>query len=739
VLALFPAANQGQAVTAQPVYEVAPTNVNNDNQYVARLDPQLPNSNANHLQLSFFNDRFTEDFPAGPFPQLGDNLYTFLDVSGAVAWTHNFSPTLLNEVQGSYLRTAWNPGPGKDVPSGPNWAQLGSQLPVNSVPGIPQNTPCFGPPFCVPVINRTVAKTNTYEVKDTLHWATGGHTLRFGGQFDRVQWTNDSFAIPQALVGFDGAFTTSPIADFLLGIPDVIVYTGGNGGIIERHWQPGFSLFTQDDWRVKSNLTVTLGLRYEPMIFAREYGGVAVKFQPDVQSVVFHGAPQGLTFPGDPGFQNGRLAATNWNGWQPRVGIAWDPFKDGKTSIHAGAGMYHQQPQDQGYDYVFPPFISFNVVTSATVGRQALIRNGIADPLKGALSPFANEQLTAYSPASQRDAFPWSTFEPIAGFVGYLPGQTPYPTTFQWNLSVQRQITHSSSVQASYVGSRGYHDYTSGIANPIVSHSTVTGQQTYLYQSRGLGNLGALTASGENKYNSLQVTFVQRYSHGLSLNANYTVQKNLGISCPRGLGGIASQICSINPLDPHLDYGITEFDIPQRFVSSFVWDEPWYKSTRGLAGQVLGGWEMVGIYSAQGGTPVTIAGGADKNLTTDLEDRANLVPGQHIHACPGGCTTGLGGYYFNPNAFSPNSPGTAGNSALGILRNPGTWALDMGVFKNFKVVEGQTLQFRSEFFNAFNHPNLSGPDININDPQNFGRLTGKSGVRIIELGLKYNF
>jgi hypothetical protein len=729
---LIPAGNATDPVTGVPLFLSTPAIPNDDNQYLARIDHQL--SNRDQLFGRFFWDRQAVDSLAGNIPALADWKIVYTNVNQVINWGHTFSPNMYNQFSFAYLRAIWDKSP--KVTGSVSWASLGANIPPSGLNPAQTNIQVGGF-FQIGAGETTITGTNTYQIQDFVSYSRARHTVRFGAEVTRIQTTTDSCPICDGLGVFSGQVTQNPFADFLLGQPGQFLQFAN---VQQRRWQPNVSAFIQDDLQVRSNLTLNLGLRYQPLIFPSEYGGEATRFRPGKQSTIFPTAPKGIIFVGDAGFENGRLTDNQLAVLEPRIGLAWDPFRDHKSSVRAGFGMYHTQNQMQGFDYVAAPF-SLPIVFNVPVG-------GIADPYSGKTIDPTLFNKSKFSPESERINYPFDEFGTYScsAFCGF-PAHMPVPTSLQWNLTLQREIVKDTVLGVSYIGTHGYNEWNFLELNPAIfvpGNDPSTGEPLSTsgnVDSRrltypGFGALDEQRPVGTNDYHGVQFSVEHRYTKGFAVQANYTIAKNLSIA---RVFNVANQTGPVNPFDPRHDRGPSQFDIPQRFVASVIWELPWYRNQSGAVGHVLGGWEVTAIPSVQGGVPLTIGCPCDNSRTGLGIDRADLVPGQDPNAVPGGRIKALGNLWFNPNAFQPNAVGTFGNSARGVLRGPGSGNVDFGFYKNIRISESHALQFRSEWYNGFNHPNFNGPNTNIFDKVNFGRLTSKGGVRVIEFALKYSF
>ncbi len=561
----------------------------------------------------------------------------------------------------------------------------------------------------------------TYGLSDSLSKTKGNHSLAFGVDAWH-QFAQETTNYPSnPIVSFNGSYTGFGLSDFLLG--DVSTFTQGAGEIASvSGWQLG--LYAQDQWKVKSNLTLTLGLRWDPNLAPEAYGGRGSAFHPGQQSAVFPNAPLGMVFPGDPGVSKS-LMPTTYNYYEPRIGIAYQPKAFPHTSIRAGFGIFTAPL----------PYSAYNHTADIAPFSPTYVLNGSpANPVS-----FAN---------------PWATFSGTGGVspfppfasLSYRPAQnSPIPTPVQlgalfsnnfklgmtqsWNLSIDQQIGNTWAVHLAYVGSESYHQSVILDQNPGYNNVRTT------YPSF----TGILTDSsvGTASYNSFQAGVEKRFSHGLQFQSNYTYSKTIDTA---STGNISFANGLPDPNNLNFSRGISDLDFPNIWITNFTYTTPALHNWNPVLRQILGEWGLSGIWTFQSGRPFTINGGNGNNNSGALQygDRAD-VTGQPLDVQQGGKQQWLN-QYFNPAAFAINAPGTFGTSGRNILRGPRYDSVDFAFLKNWTIRERFSLQFRWELFNALNHTSFNTP---VNDPSssNFGQITsiGPIAPRVMQGALKLSF
>jgi hypothetical protein len=657
---------------------------------------------------------------------------------------HIFSPNVLNDARFTFSRVN-----GRQVPPS-NSRQLGD---LGSNVYQPDNAPkviegvsvtglfSFGDHAFGGFVR------NNYVWYDDAKIVHGRHSIGFGGLIQRAQLDVDNNFKRFGSFTFSGDSTGYALADFFLG--SVRSFSQGSGEF-QNDRNTFVNLYVQDSIRLSRRFTLSLGLRYEPYSPWEEIHGRLELFRPDDfaakrVSTQYVNAPIGLTFPADSGFP-ARGTTGDHNNFAPRLGFAWDAFGDHRTSIRGGAGAFYdsrvisQLTQNTVDNNPFSPSLS---LTSPA--------GPFSDPYRGLAvhPPFP-------FPAPKDFVFPLPisvlTFDPSTAFV--------VPVTYNWNLTVERQLAPDWLLRTAYVGSRGLHLRRDEQLNPVLytpGAPTPYGNPSLAANSRrlfmpGLASIGMETQTGTQKYHSLQVTLERRFSKGLTVLASYTWSKSLDDLPPsqtlqaNGAGSFSEPIYVTG--FSRFEYGPSVFDRTHRFVVSYVWQAPRLKGSPWYLKQTVGGWQLSGILTAQTGDAFTVYAGTDRSATNG-KDRAVVTSDLHGgDACLGAlnCRT-----WFNPSAFAPPLPAVGtptdqyaaypfkyGNAGKDSVRGPGFFNWDIGLAKDFPLSEALTLQFRGEFFNAFNHVNYGDP-VSIISSAGFGSIRSASDPRIGQLALKLRF
>jgi hypothetical protein len=299
----------------------------------------------------------------------------------------------------------------------------------------------------------------------------------------------------------------------------------------------------------------------------------------------------------------------------------------------------------------------------------------------------------------------------------------------QWNLSVQQQLFSDWILTVAYAGSTGNHLFIQNQLNPTVFGKTGPNANARRLYAPNYSSIVDYLSVGNSSYNGLQVSANKRFHHGLTILMNYTWSKSIDQGSNDGDS-------PANPFNIRADRGVSNFNLPHKFVGSFIWHLPGAAIHNALARTVAGGWELNGIFNFQSGGPFTVTSGVDNSQSAVGADRANLVGDPHL---PGGRSTAETiAQYFNKAAFTVNTVGTFGNAGRNILRGPGNRNIDFGMVKTFAIHERYKAQFRAEAFNLFNHPNFNNPNANVS-AATFGTITGAGAPRVLQLALKAVF
>jgi hypothetical protein len=581
-------------------------------------------------------------------------------------------------------------------------------------------------------------RRSTWGLSDQLNKTLKKHTLSAGIDF-RKQFSKEDCEYPVApIIGFSGQYTGSGLADFLLGYASSFEQGGGEIADI-LGWE--FGAFVQEQYRVKPNLTVTMGLRWDPYLPLASALGRGGAFIPGQQSTMYPNAPLGVNFPGDKGV-SASLMPNSYGYYQPRVGLNWQPSFSPHTAIRAGFGLFTGPMvySDMNHAANMAPFSPTFTFSGGTTPDSYI-------PLQ---TPYSASQGPGPNPFPP---FASITTKPATNTAFATPMQlsavfaTNYrnATTESWSLSIEQQLMQNLALHVAYVGSESYHLTTVVDQNAGVYANS--GARPYA--SVGLGQILTDESVGNSSYHSLQASIDKRMSHGFQVHSNFTWSKVLDESAEGNISEGGSYPGITNPFNLKANKGISDLNMPLISTSNFTYTSPSLRSHSGVLRNVLGAWGLSSIYTLESGRPFgVVAGGAGNNSESQqFHDRADVVPGVSPAVHHGSRAQWLQ-QYINPAAFTDNAPGTFGNSGRNLFRGPRINSADTAITKNWTVQERYGLQFRWEMFNTFNHTSFASPtnsgitgdDINLST-SNFGQITsvGEVAPRVMQGALKLTF
>ena len=615
--------------------------------------------------------------------------------------THVFDPSFTNAVRVGYNRTRAQLGlPVQSL------NPLGSDHSLGVLPGL------YSPSITGTSLtnmtgeffggNSTRIGYNSFQYYDDAFLVRGAHSLKFGFAAERLQDNITSNVVGKS----NGSFAFSGLKNFLTNVPQSIGPANLLSNIEAAERQTFFGLYLQDDWRVRSNLTLNLGVRYQPVRLSTDANnnlGVLTNFANGVTVPVQHPWPTNQSL----------------RNVSPQFGFSWDPFHDGKTAVRGGFGIFDVLP-------ILPQWgISATLTYPFSLGAGT-----VTNPPAGSF-PAGAATFVAANPLTRSNRF----FE-----------QNPHRNyAMNWNLNIQRQITSSLTATVGYVASHTVHqsDYAddSNIVQPTLTSAG------YLWPfpvgsghvlNPNSGQIRAIFWDGSARYESLQAQLVKRMSHGVQAQVSYTWGKCIDFGSSAAVPDpFQNSMTSLMYFNRQSRYGLCDYNIAQNLVLNYVWNLPQPKFGGAAVEHILGGWEVGGLLSVSSGEPtsVTIAGdplgqkGADPS-----DDYPDRVPGP---ACKNPVTGNVNSY-FKLSCFTPpvapasfaamckpaaasiaaTIPNTCmnlfGNAGRNTIIGPGFVNFDASLFKNIpitRISEAFNVQLRAEFFNVFNHPNFLVPNL----------------------------
>jgi hypothetical protein len=587
--------------------------------------------------------------------------------------------------------------------------------------------------------------------KDDFSKVASAHDLKFGGLISH-NIKNEVANGANAFAQFCGTntHTGNAIAELLVKDIPLGCYTEINSlGLGAGRWHD-FEYYGNDTWKIRPRVTLNLGMRWSRYSPAYANDDRISNYVPSLYDGV-HPLSGLVRADQSNSLGLGRSLVHPYNkGFQPRVGLAWDLKGDGKTAVRLGFGRFMGRAnviEDILRMTNNPPWTT--TVNSNWGGDGASRLSD--DPTYRSLDTIGAGLRNAVAGVSNN-----TTFNAVD--VNFRP-----PDSYQWNLTVSRQVMKDTVLEVSYIGNEGHHIWRRGVNfNDITPQNralvasaffnNASNLNTIVTQSRRFPNLGPISMSestGNSNYNGLQVWLNRRFTGRLSYSVAYTWSHALS-DVP--LTSFTSG--TTDPFNYHIDYGDADLDRRQTFVANAVYQLPSVKEWGGAANAILGGWQVNSIISYYGGTPLDVYSGVNANYNglaaTPANGglRPNLVSGQPIYLTNADKTL-----YLNPAAFSLPALGQFGNLSRGLVRQPSITNVDFSMNKNFAVTERARLQLRAEFFNLLNHASFNGfgntafitgrlangTGVTVAPNGGFGVLNSDRGPRSIQFGVKLNF
>jgi hypothetical protein len=641
----------------------------------------------------------------------------------AVSWSHVFGPSLINEVLVGYNSS-------NIVTTLNDWGGIGT---ANATFGIPGGQPIDGLSAIgwgsgLSGIGSAATLENNlpkgYQLNEKLTWIKGNHALKFGGQFlryvQRRYYAGNNGAL--GTFSYAGTFTGFAFSDFLL---DQVSSKGRGGGDPENPWthlQNRIALYVQDDFKIRPDLTLNLGLRWaytSPLV------------EKDDRQSNFDLVTGQQIFAQDGGIADRALYEPYYKGFEPRVGLAWRPTE--RWVVRGGYGI-SQYMEGTGSNLrlpMNPPFFFESNVNYDTSSGAGTITTGFAELVPGT------------TPSGQ-----------VRAFASDLRPQF----TQQWNISGEYLLTSRMSLNVGYVGHRATNlvapvegnQPLPGVGDPS-TWAPLNSRRPLIEEQPLITNIATTTSRARSNYNALQASLRHRSWKGLELLASYTFGKvltnNLGYY---GSGGVAAEGAYwMNAYQPEWNYGRAFHDIRHNFVLAGNYELPFGKGMKwgaewgGLTDAILGGWKLSAIYQVRTGFPITVRDVGGRTLQAVRGNErpnciGNPVPSnQGVTSDP---TAPNDSKWLDIGAFASAPLGTWGNCGIGVADAPGFTNVDLTLAKRFNVGGERSLEFRAEAFNALNHPNWAPPGVSLGNVNTFGIITGTvNSARVVQFAVKLYF
>jgi outer membrane receptor protein involved in Fe transport len=764
LMGIFPKPNNAKDPTRNWISSLLePVNTRQDN---IRGDV-IVNSKTN-LMVRYINETWTRDSAAGnfwgntPFPTLSAD-WSQPSKSFAVKLSNTLTPNTVNDFQFSaagndiFVRTN-SSGDALNQELASKFPTVFSRVDGTGYPSVFDVADGYQNPLWnqAPWENHQ----DLYIWKDDFSKLTGPHSLKFGALFSHN--IKDEF-----LDGGSGLYsistsnkrTKNQIAELLLKDLPLNGYTEKDHQEATLGRWHDLEFYGTDTWKFKPRVTLNLGLRWSRYSPAYSQNDRITNY---ILSRYDGKNPLSGLVQADQADQAGlpRALVNAYNkAFQPRIGIAWDLFGDGKTVVRLGTGRYFSRSQVIG-DLLRmssnPPWVA--TVTSGGQGdKNTLAQCTSACRSLDTIQPGLKNAVAGVSPDTQ--FFSTNTdFRP--------------PQSWQYNVTVSHELIKNTVVEVAYLGNQGRHIWRTGLNyNDIVPSARLQIAQAARFNPNGVGGalvnasrvrtgLGPIVgneSTGNSSYNSLQLGVDRRLTNRLQFQAYYTWSHNIS-----NVPTQSFTAANTDPFNYELDRGDADLDRRHTFKANAVYELPSFKKQGAFVNHLLGDWQLDGIIILLAGTPVNVISGANTaGLGAAGFQRPNLVLGVPIYLDNGDPLQ-----YLNPAAFALPGVGKFGTLGSGAIRGPGFANFDFSINKNWRVRERYGLQFRAEMFNAFNRVNLTGVNANLNfnntaasptDPcdgtvkkadgtqscgaptAGFGRLTGNTGPREIQFGLKFTF
>jgi len=588
---------------------------------------------------------------------------------------------------------------------------------------------------------------------DNFNWTKGKHSLKFGFSYNRYQKEENAAGDNVGNYNFDAtnAVGSDPVstreqdwANFLIGYASVSFVQSPIDTTANIH-QSLYEGYAQDEWRVAPSLTLTYGLRYSYFQTPYDSGKMLTTFEPNVfqasqapkidsktgQIVPNTGSLiNGLIIGGKNSPYGRYITKQDKKNFAPRLGLAWDPFKNGKTSIRAGIGIF--------YDSIAAGLIEDNVFNNPPY---------ISGANFGSLVNISN----AGSSAALASAYPASLWTTAPNW------HSPYST--QWNLDVQQELKRGFIVDIGYVGNKGTHlpgvqdinQVMPGVAaasgfysNPYAGGTTTGRRLNAVRPYLGWASIGQIAPVFDSNYNSLQASIEKRFAGNSAISFAYTWSHALTDNQTDRSSGLQNTYCRV------CDYGPASLDRRHVITANYIYELPWLRSQRGYVGHAFGGWQVSGIVTANSGLPSTVFVSRTARVGDPAASGLNVdgAPNNGRPATPrpnqvGDPNTGPKTWdqFFNTAAFANlTGPQTYGGSERrGAVIGPGLWRYDMALLKSTRITETVNMQFRAEAFNLFNHTNFSTIGTSSLTSTTYGMVTNTRDPRILQLAVKFSF
>lgn len=698
-------------------YAVTRASTSNVQSFDVRIDHQFAPNNTIFVRESFQNtDAIIPSLFGEPLGGTLEGAGTTLARNQSVGIGHvcQFRPTWINELRIGLNRQTTS------LTQQDYGQNLAAQFGIPGVNSSPQtsglSTMYIAGLFSVgdSLLTPLQLATTDWNLSEKVTWIKGRHVVRFGFDSQYGMGSTGYLVYGRGFYTFLNLTTSSLVgppggnafASFLTGAPYQVLrdeFQPGMVGLISHR----YGVFVQDDIKLRPDLTINLGARYDVMPYPREMHDRLSNFDPATGTMLIAGQNTSQT-----------LVNTDYEDVAPRLGLAWSLGSDSRTVVRAGYGIGYIDPYGSAgilnsNEFNVPFYYVNNITLFPYTAPTYTLSGGLPSlVMPSATAPTGNQRYIVPTDRNQ------------------------YSQT--WSLGIQRALSASSMVEVAYVGTSGNRLLMANDMNAALPGTTSpTTRQPY---GPALGTIVELSNSAHSIYHGLQAKVEKRYSRGLYFLGSYTWSKSIDDQSNGTDTAIASGEYPQDPLNPGLDRGLSSFDRAQVFVANAVWEIPFGRGRHGTGAaavveDVLGRWQLSGILTAETGPPFSIIMAcADVNAEGD-----NCRPNRIATGEPASGQQSID-KWFNTAAFVIPSTPEYGSAGRNILRGPGTTNLDFSLSKAIPLgeTERRRLQIRAEFFNALNHANFGLPQTSIDSPA-FGTITSAAAGREIQFGARLEF